>query len=310
MPVHQLDTMEVRPGANFNKIIDSGVNFALSYIKRKHGNERNPAEVTAYETKEHLAFHGGNGEADKNHSEGVIRRSTLILETIRSADPTLISEREIQLGKLVASFHDLIQRSEPVVAGDSQPGTITERRKRYAGDLIKLDERGVPVKGIERQSADALEGWMLRQNKLYKKEVFSKAEIQRCKQAIMVTIPGFDPPPPNGSGKGIIQPGLDQTNDLLALATAWGDLGASLIEGPQDNLEDSKRVLREDNVGITREVYTYMKAGKAYDQMSLEDQQFIKGKIVGGLVFFQRLLVDGQIAQLHHYIQKIPSQEA
>ncbi len=91
----------------FKQHTQKGIESALEKIRGRFEND--PQE------ENNLEFH------NIKHTQSVIKRVESILKIIQESDPSIISRRDIDLSKLAASFHDVVQKWEAVqVNGGSQ----------------------------------------------------------------------------------------------------------------------------------------------------------------------------------------------
>lgn len=177
------------------------------------------------EDKEQLEFH------DTNHTLGVIKRTEAILQTIQEADPNLVTQRDIYLGKLAAAFHDTVQRSS--------------ERQAQGKRIMRARETGEN----EKKSAEKAVQFMEEENKRAGKEIYSQADIEKVVQAIAATIPDW-----NKETNALYQPKMEETDSIVAKAVGLADLGTIGMVGPEAYNSEGFALFREDNIDITREL--------------------------------------------------------
>lgn len=200
---------------NIDTYVNEGVDRALSMIKERYEDSA--------EERDNLPFH------NSQHTEGVIRRTEAVLSAIREADPSLVSERDIALGRLAGAYHDTVQKWEENRVADGQFTKVI--RRRFAGNN-------------EKSSADESVAFM---DKAWNDgdEIFSKADKAVMREAIGVTEPGWD-----SVNKTVVQPQLSEDSSLIARAVALADLGTAGIDGSQAFTNEGKTLFKEDNLDI------------------------------------------------------------
>lgn len=191
-----------------------GQEQALNTVKTRFENNPNPLN--------NLSYH------DLSHTKMVINNTEMILRTIRSVNPLLVSEEDIALGKLAAAFHDVVENWESQTT--ESDGRKMSKRKRANGQN-------------ETDSALEAVAFMNEINRIYGKgkEIFSEEDKEKVTGAILVTIPEFK------EGK-VIQPGLNPSTAIITRAVALADLGAAGLEKPERFLNDALALFREDNI--------------------------------------------------------------
>jgi hypothetical protein len=148
------------------------------------------------------------------HTVGVIRRTGALLGAMG------VSENEFQLGLLAAAFHDTVQNWAPSTTPD---GRIL--RQRFTGRN-------------EADSAAEAVVWMRRAG------VFREKHYALVTQAILATIPGWDP-----EHQTVIQPHLTPEAPAVVRAVALADLGIAGMDG-LPFLETGDQLFREENLDI------------------------------------------------------------
>lgn len=174
--------------------------------------------------KENLPFH------NSLHTGHVAERVGLILETIGEANPELVSAKTKSLGKIAASFHDIIQGWEEREIPDGQFSKII--RSRFAGKNEEASAN-LAIKFIERANA---------QNN---GEIFSKEDAQIVREAIQATVPGF-----NAKKETVVQPNLNEKSSVVARALALADIGTAGVDGPETFLKEGDALFKEENLDI------------------------------------------------------------
>lgn len=220
--------------SRFEDFVNTGIKTAKSIIKDRF--ENSPIEYN------NLSFH------NVIHTENEIRRTELILKTIQHVDERLVSERMIQLGRLAAGFHDVVQDwSENSV----EDGRFTKvMRKRHLG----YNE--------QKSAAEALD-YMKRVNNEQRQEIFTQEDMEIVLEAIMATVPKY-------KGGTVIQPNLGPKSSLVARAVALADIGGAGMDGFEVFNFEGNALFREENLdivdalqnphGITPEQEAYFKA--------------------------------------------------
>lgn len=242
---------------------DEAVDRAVSLVKERYENSQDELE--------NLPFH------NDAHTEGVIRRTEMILSTIQAADPRLVSERDISLGRLAAAHHDTIQRWEENSVVD---GMFTKvLRKRFAGVN-------------EKESANAGIATMDEMNAREGQLIFSENDKTLLREAIEATVPAWDP-----LHKTIMQQNLNDESSLIARAVALADLGTAGMDGPKSFVAEGKTLFREENLDILKDIRS--------GHVSEEQQEYFKQRMVGWLKS-QSGFVRGRQARLIIELQAVP----
>lgn len=188
--------------------IDTVVAEALARIEARF--ERNPTPAN------NLAFHC------VSHTRGVIRRTRTILEAWHAARPDVVTERHVALGILAAAGHDLVQEWEENRTAD---GKVL--RKRFAGK--NEEASAAEIIAIMRQFAPG---------------VFTDEEENLVRDAIMATVPGWDP-----KAGTVFQPALKPDSHPVIRALAFADLGNAGMDGAVYGPEGDS-LFREENLDI------------------------------------------------------------
>lgn len=155
------------------------------------------------------------------HTLRVKRRVIHILETIRVADSSLVTDRDLVLGQIGAVFHDAIQIWE------EKDG----RRKRATG---RNEEESAYLATI---FMDKINGDYI--------NVFTQEDKDVVKEAIRTTVPGFS----NGT---VIQPLLNERSHIATKAIALSDVDGCLMDGSRIFLGEGDALFREENLDVMR----------------------------------------------------------
>ena len=178
--------------------------------------------MSSKEFQEYLAFHG------PEHSQKVEETTLKFLETVRNVDPSLISKEDIDMAKIKARGHDLVQKA--LVAEDLAMRMRTRGAEESGIDIpanVKAEftkrEVTLPESGNERASADEIikeiQRFVVRGADGTTKPVFEVDPVSVYND-IALTLPGFNfaAKLPDGSvGLEVYQPFL--TMDLASVPT-------------------------------------------------------------------------------------------
>lgn len=264
MPLESFEKFLEKKEDPFDLYLNKGVDAALLKIGNDFENSANEEEK--------LPFH------NREHTEGVIRRTSLILSALKEADPLLVNEQDIILGRFAAAFHDLIQKWEKNSLQEKEFVKIT--RRRFSTDN-------------ERASADEAIKFMEEINRENDEEIFSENNKRVVREAIEVTIPGFDP-----SLQTVIQPNLKENTSLIARAVALADIGAAGMEGPEAFLPEGDALFREENLDI-------LKALKNPRNISEKEKEYYQKRMLNWSKS-QESFVQGRKTRLAEELQGIP----
>jgi hypothetical protein len=208
---------------DFSYHIDKGIQWALARIKMNFEHSPN--------AHFHLPYH------DSKHTQFVIDKVGLILSSIRNVDPKLVTQRDIEIGKFAAAFHDVFIRWEKKVVPDGEHTKVL--RKRLIPDSIEN----------EKASAEIAIKYMDIVNEVQDFEIFNSddKEIVREsieRESIEITIPSYDP-----VTKTVKQPRLTLDSSIVARSVAMADIGAA---GMDVNVytDGGDRLFREENIDI------------------------------------------------------------
>lgn len=199
----------------FQQSIERGVEYALFLVRDRFEDTKNE--------KNKLPFH------NSAHTKDVKERAVRIASAMHRADPTFFSERYIGIATIAAVFHDTMQNwvENPV----SENGYEKIMRKRLSGDN-------------ERASAEEAVQYMNEANE-ERGEIFTGEDKRAVYEAIMATVPGFDP-----EKRTVIQPSLTAESGIVARIVALADLGTAGMDGPEKFLPEGNALFREENLDI------------------------------------------------------------
>lgn len=209
-------------------LVQSGIQHALALVRTRYEENDN--------WQQNLPFH------NVEHTEGVIRKTALLLRAMRA------EERKVQLGRLAAAFHDTKQAWEPNPGPDGKV-----MRKRFAGTN-------------EQASAAEAVAWMQQYP-----EVFTEEDYALVTVAIMATVPGWDP-----EAKTVYQPNLKTDSHPVVRAVALADLGTGGIDG-REFIKEGDPIFREENLDIAAAI----RAAKKQSDISADRQQAYKTRMLG-----------------------------
>jgi len=206
----ELHIPEKADGALWSRIVHEGRREALAIIERNF--EQNPDHYPVYLSN--LPYHGGL------HALRAERRTASILDTARFANPTLLTTKDVALGRINALFHDTVQ------VWEEKDG----RRKRSTGYN-------------ERESAEIAVGFLSRVNLRYHRELFTPDDKKLTRDTINATKPGFK----DGT---VIQPLLTPSSHIITKGVDMSDVNGCLIDGPAVFIPEGDALFREDNIDI------------------------------------------------------------
>lgn len=255
----------------FEGAVERGITVALSSIAERYENHQNP--------RENRPFH------NVEHTEGVIRRTTLILETIQKVDPSLVSDRDIELGRIASAFHDTVQDWEENKVPDGEFTKII--RKRHTG-------------ANETNSANEAQVFMTSANQTEK--IFSDVsadgsdDFSLVRNAIETTAPGWDQ-----KNKTMMQPKLEKSTSLISVALALSDLGVGGMEGGEQSAQEAKKLFREENLDILDAMH-----GKDPSQIPEDKKKYFRQRMVNWMRAEPAIVV-GRKDRLEQEMQAIPA---
>ncbi|MDO8529367.1 MAG: hypothetical protein Q7S18_01735 [bacterium] len=255
------ETKEIK--GDFGATVNKGIEQALGLIKEKYENR--PDE------KDNLPFH--NAE----HTKGVVDNVEKILKAIQQASPDLdlVSDHDVQIGRLAAAYHDTVQdwKENKVKEGEFEKVS----RKRLAGSN-------------ETKSGEEAAKFMRDANQ--NGAVFSEQDIQTVKRAIDTTVPG------GWDGKTVIQTNLTKNSSLVERALALADLATAGMEGSKRFLEEGPAIFREENLDI-------LEAIRSGENISKDKQDYFKERMIKWLRD-QPAFARGRQARLAVELEAIP----
>jgi hypothetical protein len=202
---------------NFTNFIEMSIKRAMEIIHERFENKLSELEF--------LHYH------NMTHSSGVMDRAELIMSAMQKADPSLVSDRDIQLARLAGAWHDVVQHWEINIV-EVAPGLVKKLRKRLTGNN-------------EKESAQELAEWAIQTNKNAQKEIFSTDDIAVCSTAILATIPTF-----NMDYGTVHSLHLSMKSPLVAHAVAFADLGDNGMSEPALPIMSGDCLFREDNLDM------------------------------------------------------------
>jgi len=262
----------------------------------KEGEDKDSPEF-----KEVLDFH------ELGHSEGVMEWTTDFLEEVRSIDPSLVTEEDIDLGKVESLGHDLVQEAKtdtPPMRQRARGANEEASAREVIAEMAKyVLPDGKPVFDINFVTRSALRNIALTVPTL--KPNFAK--LPDGSMGLEMNQPDLTPglsvvEPPKGLGEEELVGWREQqlkelyktveTNkeaSLIGLAIASADLRGELASSdPEDFRKSGDAEFRELNITITEEV-------KDWRNITPERRAKIVGAILGwkkvqtGFAKWQRL---------------------
>lgn len=245
-------------------IVQTGIGQAIGKIRERYEENENPAD--------NLAYH------NSIHTFNVIQRVDTILKAIHTADPNLVSKRDIQLGKLAAAYHDTVQKWEPT---SPDPLSHIVKRKRFAGEN-------------EEASYQVAAAFMNDVNQDMT-NMFSDDDRRVVHEAILATVPGFN-------GKTVIQPNLHEDSSVISRVLAIADINTVGIDGISALVHEGDALFREENIDI-------LDAIRGNHQFSPLELEAIKNRILP-FSKFQMGFAEGRKEQFETEIAGIPSENA
>lgn len=266
MPKQENHVETIESSGDFNSNIEKAISEAMDLLKERYEDQ--------LEEKDNLPFH------NVEHTQGVMRRVEAILKAIQEADPALVSDHDIEIGRLASAYHDTVQQWEENRVKDGDFEKVL--RKRFIGKN-------------ETASSDEAVAFMLKANE--NEVIFSDDDKVTVQRAIDTTVPGWDVK--NGT---VMQPNLKESNSPVERALALSDIGVAGIDGPEKFLPEGKALFREENLDI-------LEAIRSGEDIPKAKQEFFKKRMVGWLKS-QAGFAKGRQARLEEEIKSIPSEEA
>jgi len=238
---------------------DNGAHEAIIQIHTEYGDKEKGLDF--------LPFH------NEEHTKGVIERSLSIVDAIRKSNPELVSDKDTTLVKIASAFHDIVQKWE---------------ESRSSSDVLEKITRKRFISENEKDSASAAEMFMQNENKKHEREIFSKDDIEKVKEAIMGTVPGFDV-----EKNTVVQPNINENSKIIARVLALSDIGTAGMEGSENFLKEGNDLFREDNLDIMEKIES--------GNISEDEKESIKKRIMGWTKF-QELFAAGRKEKLKEEI--------
>ena len=240
--VPNVETVERTKEQKFSLAVDQGIKEALFLIESRFENPDDPESQQDY----HRALHT---------KKRVIAGAKKILTAIREEDPDLVSERDIELGKFAAAFHDTVQNGKVIEVIDKE-GRIMLKLKR-------------DIRNNEIASADEAEIFMQKINNEQGEDIFTARDMMIVKESIMLTVPTFDT-----QKKTVVQPGFAEAS-IIAKAVALADLGTPGMGNAYASKYDTMALFREENRDFRRDF------NLPAEQIPIDTQEWYKKRIVG-----------------------------
>ncbi len=196
------------------------VSEAMEYARERVRDSFNSPELEDDE----LDFHS------LVHTDDVIRRVTKILETMAEVAPDLVRIEDFHRARIAAAFHDLIQKW---------------KEKSVDGKIIRDRDRG----NNELASSDGAIDFLKTLNYKNNQEIFTEEDLEGVREAIMVTIPDWNP-----SLKTVIQRNLSADSSIVTYALALADINSAGIDGGNKFILDGDLLFLEENLDIKRKM--------------------------------------------------------
>jgi len=185
----------------------------LNLIEKRFGEHSGDSE---------LAFH------NVEHTKSVMRRTETILRAIKKVTLYRVTEKDIELARLAAAFHDTVQES---------------KEQNKDGRLIRQRATGIN----EEKSADEAISFLEQEMKYSEEGEFFEKDLAVIEDAIRGTVPKF-----STEKNTIIQPNVTEQSMLISRAVALADLGTAGMDGAEAFLSEGDALFREENLDITR----------------------------------------------------------
>jgi len=195
--------------------VNFGEEEALSTIAERY---ENGSEV------DRLAYH------NTLHTKSVIRRTTQILETLALKHPRVVTQDDVTIGGFAAGYHDVKQDWVP--EEKLANGVILIKRKRATGRN-------------EEESAEEASQMMREMNDRQQQEIFNQEDEQVVTEAILATIPSFDP-----ALHTVTQPLVTPDSSIVTKAVTLADIGSAGMEGGDSSLQDCISLFQEENINF------------------------------------------------------------
>ncbi len=229
---------EVRE-TKFNEATEIGISRAFDKVTTRF--ENSPDE------KNNLPYH------NRLHSEDVVRRTALILSKIREKLPSIVAERDIGIGKLIAANHDTVQNWQENIVEEGQFTKIT--RKRFVGtnEKASYEEAQLFMEEINREAGE---------------EIFTDSDKRAVQEGIDGTVPNWDQ-----KEKTVTQLNVTDKVGLTAVAVALSDLGTAGMDGQEGFLSETDRLFREENLDV-------LDAVKDLSMITDEQKEYFRGRML------------------------------
>lgn len=183
------------------------------------------ARVLIHEALHHIElFHSDKEYHNLHHTKAVMRRCLMFLECVKSSNPELVSDREMELGLIAAAHHDVIQESH------EENGMRVYHRGE--NELLSAQEA---VKAMQKMHT--IDG----------SPIYSDDEISLVSEAILHTVPEW-----SSEYGTMIQPKLGPNSSIIARALAFADIGSGGMDGPEEAQRDSREYFLELHPAIAR----------------------------------------------------------
>lgn len=257
---------EREDGARFEESIGKGIHDALELIKRKF--------ESGDDERENMPFH------NSHHTKDVIRRTYSILSAIQKANPELITEHEILLGKMAAVYHDVVQN--------------WKENKINEGGFAKILRQRF-TKRNELDSAELAVEFMNDANAEGNGEIFMAEDENIVREAIKATIPDYDP-----RTNTVIQPKLDKDSLVVERAVALADLGTAGMDGAVAFCKEGDALFREENLDI-------LDSAKKSDELSDAQKDYYRKRMLAWSEF-QPLFAEGRKTLLNSELEGLPEE--
>ncbi len=189
---------------------------ALDYIDARYDNPP--------DSRQKLPYHGAF------HTTSVVSRVERILRAVQAANPELVSERDIQIGTIAASFHDVVQHWGEGTSQIADMPAVTMKRKTGFN---------------EEASAFMARKHMAEANEREGKELFTEVDMATVTEAIMGTVPGFDV-----QLRTVVQPNVTEESSIITKALALADLGGPAMDGPETYQWEGDSLFQEMNLDV------------------------------------------------------------
>lgn len=214
--IEQEISRETGPKMLFERAIEAGEREHEQVLITRFEQDPNPYNNQDYHTID--------------HAHAVSRRAKLILTRMHEADPSLVTERDIQLAGYIAKGHDRVQDWDPQVVKVGDFWVM--KRRRHLGDN-------------ERDTAKEMITYMDVVNNMHGVEVFTLQDMLRVVEAEDCTIPTFEP-----ALMTVVQKSLTKDTSPVARAVALADLGSAGMDGPREFTSEGRSLFREENLDV------------------------------------------------------------